>query len=367
MKKICRILCAVLALILCLGAAVGCGSAGDAVMTLGGQKITVNMYIYWLSRYKAVHLYEYGGNTDTAEFWEMPVDESGHTRNEIFTAYILDNTMTRLAALHLFDEYKLRLPASSSRAIDEAIDGLIEEAGSETALNEVLAAYAINTKMLREIYEIEEKVAYLEDYLIAEDGPHPLTEEYQNEYCRENYAHFRHIFISTADEYLVDEKGAYITDVNGNPKTVPLSAEVLAEKKKKAEELEGKLSAGEDFDSLMAAYNEDVTTAATYPNGLYITPYTNYVTEVKDAIFGMENGEWQMVESNLGYHFFLRLPIEDGAYAEAANADFFSSFARDVSTEWFFEVMKSYKDEIELDSALINTYSLKTVNANYLY
>ncbi len=367
MKQLRRILCAVLAILLCLGMMTGCGSAGDTVMSLGRQRITMNMYIYWLSRYKAVHLYEYGGNTDSAEFWDMVVDENGHTRNEIFTAYILDNTMTRLAALYLFDEYKLHLPESSARAIDAAIDGLIEEAGSERALNEQLSAYAINADMLREIFTLEEKVAYLQDYLIAENGPSPLTEAYKNAYCREQYVRFKHIFISTSDEYVVDETGAYVTDANGNPKTLPLSAAALAEKKKKADELEAKLTGGEAFETLMPLYNEDTTTAATYPNGLYITPYTNYVTEVKDAIFGMEAGEWRMVESNLGYHFFMRLDVEDGAYADPQNADFFSTFESDVSTEWFFEVMKPYKDQITINSERVNAYSLKTVNPNYYY
>ena len=114
-----RILCLLMALILCLGLLAGCAAPGEVLMELDGQKITANMYAFWLSRYKAFFVYSYMNNTENLQMWDTVMGDEGKTVNEIFTGYVLDNARTYAAALALYDEYKLSLSAEDKAKISE--------------------------------------------------------------------------------------------------------------------------------------------------------------------------------------------------------------------------------------------------------
>ncbi|MBQ3126462.1 MAG: hypothetical protein IJC15_05265, partial [Clostridia bacterium] len=126
MKRFNRILCAVLALVLCVLSMAGCGSKGDVVMELGKQSITANMYAFWLARYKAFFVYYYMNNQESAEMWEMVVDEtSGKTVNDTFTEYVKDNARTYVASLYLYDQYGLKLSETARLQIEDDMAELV--------------------------------------------------------------------------------------------------------------------------------------------------------------------------------------------------------------------------------------------------
>ena len=367
MKRFNRILCAVLALVLCVLSMAGCGSKGDVVMELGKQSITANMYAFWLARYKAFFVYYYMNNQESAEMWEMVVDEtSGKTVNDTFTEYVKDNARTYVASLYLYDQYGLKLSETARLQIEDDMAELVSALGSKTALNAELANYAVNYDILKEIYTIEAKVNQLQDYMFAEDGPNALTDAQRDTYYRENYARIEHIFISTGAKYQMDETGAYLTDENGQPITVELTEEELTAQVAKKDEVVAKLTAGEDFAALLPAYTEDTATTM-YPNGYYFTRTSSYVTEVIDATFAMEENAWQCVESSIGYHIIRRLPLEDKGYIQSANADFFSDFESNLTVQAFTAAMEPYMADVIVHDEVADLYSLKSVNANYQY
>ncbi|MBQ8396635.1 MAG: peptidylprolyl isomerase [Clostridia bacterium] len=361
-----RALCAVLAIVLCLGCMAGCSSRGEVVMELGNQSITANMYAFWLARYKAFFVYYYMNNQESDEMWNLAVGENGKTLNETFTDYVKDNARTYVAALYLYDQYGLKLSAAAKQQIEDDMAELVASMDGKTALNAELANYAVNYDILKEIYTIEAKVNQLQDYMFAAGGPNVLTDAQKQQYYTENYARIEHIFISTGAKYQMDETGAYVTDENGEPVTVELTEAELAAQKQKADEVVAKLTAGEDFAALLPTYTEDTATTQ-YPNGYYFTRTSSYVTEVIDATFAMEENTWQCVESDLGYHIIRRLPLEDGGYALEANADFFTDFESNLTVQAFTDAMAPYMEDVIVYDEVADLYSLKSVNANYQY
>lgn len=361
-----RMLAAALALLLTLSALVGCSPKGDVVMELGDASITANMYAFWLARYKAFFVYYYMNNQESAEMWDTVMSEDGKTLNETFTDYVKDNARTYVSSLYLYDQYGLKLSESAKLEIEADLAELASAAGGKTALNADLANFAVNYDILKEIYTIEAKVNQLQDYLFAEDGPNAITDAQRDAYFTENYARIEHIFISTGAKYQMDEDGGYVTDENNQPITVELTAEELAAQKAKADEVEAKLTAGEDFATLLPTYTEDTATTQ-YPNGYYFTRTSSYVTEVIDAAFAMEENSWQMVESDLGYHIIRRLPLEEKAYESTASADFFTDFENNLEVQTFTAVMAPYMEDVVVYDEVADLYSLKSVNANYQY
>lgn len=192
---------------------VGCSSRGKKLMELEGTDITVNMYMLLLSRMKGklASSYAFGTQALKDSFWDTVIDAStGETYNEYYTNMVVENTKTYLAALYLFDELKLKLPDSTLEEIDDEMQRLIDTdgEGSKNTLNNVLAEYGANYKVLKEAYIMEAKIAYLNDYLFGSDGSKISAENYEK-YYQDNYVRFRHIFFFTT-------KPVYETDSNGD-------------------------------------------------------------------------------------------------------------------------------------------------------
>ncbi len=292
-----------------------CGDQTTPLAELEGETISTNMYQFFLSRVKGT-LGRAGYSVDKDDFWDSIVDKNNTTYDEYFRQTALTDTRRYLAALVLFEEKKLTLPESVLDKIDEDIDEYIETAGSKSALNSELAAYGINVDMLREIYIVEAKFDYLQEYIYGVDGA-KVAAQVRQEYVEENTVAFRQVLIRAFDyvyetdrngddiyflpnennskvnniaydkevgtvrldefgETVVDENGdtvyflssgriaydkdkgvrAIVYDDNGNAETKKYSAEKLAELKAAAEEIIASVEPGDyaAFESLLAEY-----------------------------------------------------------------------------------------------------------------
>ncbi len=198
---------------LCLGVAIGSVTAFSAcakaepIATLDGHEISVNMYQFMLSRVKGT-LARNGYSVNSRDFWTTVVDSDNTTYEEFFRQTAVSNVRAYLAALALFEEEGLKLPQSEYDRIDEEIDDFLSEAGSKSALNANLSAYGINADMLRDIYIIEAKFEYVQDYLYGANGS-KVAAQVRQEYLENNAVAFRHVLIRSF-EYV------YETDANGD-------------------------------------------------------------------------------------------------------------------------------------------------------
>ena len=204
-----RALSVILCLALLLGAVAmtACSRKGATLLELNGYTISVNQYQLLLSRVKA-SLYYAGYSVDSATFWDMVIDSEGNTYDQYFRNAALTDAKRYLAAAVIFDEEGLVLPQSYKDAIEEDITEYTRDAGSKSALNNQLSAYGINVDMLRDLYLLEAKYAYLQAYLYGAEGE-KIAANVRHEYLTEHAVCFKQVLIRSFDY-------VYETDLNGD-------------------------------------------------------------------------------------------------------------------------------------------------------
>lgn len=423
MKKTIRRL---LALLLCISllsvALLGCGS-GKTLMSLDGCDLSLNIYRLMLSRLRGTMEYNYSEAANST-FWDIIIDADGTTYNDYFTASVLENAKTYLAAVYVHDKVeKMTLPESTLTAIDEEIAGLMNDTadGSKTEFNAILSEFGVNMKMLREAYIMEAKVEALQEKLYGKNGS-LISDAVKEEYYQANYTRFKHVFLFTyVPVYITDENGdsVYYGDGNhiaydktvGTPragtdgewlkdgqgdviyytadgriaydKTSGLRAyaydengyvqyrqytdkecEAVAEK---AEKIYERALSGEDFDYLVDNFNEDIG-LKEYTNGFYLTADSEYeVKEVLEALPDMAVGEIRLIRSDYGYHVLKKYELDKGAYADSVNADFFTDFSGNLITQLFLGRIATYAEMVVVDESLLDGVDVKHSAANYYY
>lgn len=204
-----RILSVILCLALLMGAVAmtACSRMGTTLLELNGYTISTNQYQLLLSRVKA-SLYYAGYSVDSSTFWDMVIDSEGNTYDQYFRNAALNDAKRYLAAAVIFDEEGLVLPQSYKDAIDEDIDEYIRDAGSKSALNNALSAYGVNVDMLRDLYELEAKYAYLQAHLYGAEGE-KIAANVRYDYLTEHAVCFKQVLIRAFDY-------VYETDNNGD-------------------------------------------------------------------------------------------------------------------------------------------------------
>ncbi|MBE6538763.1 MAG: hypothetical protein E7671_04820 [Ruminococcaceae bacterium] len=360
--KLIKTVSLILGLFLMLTALTSCGkNMGKPLMTLGSEEITVNMYRLLLSRMKG----NYGGGDDTV--WDTEW-EDGRTYNEIFTGFVKQNAMTYLCAMHEFGKLGLKLPDSTVKKIDSLMKSMTEDHGdgSKDKLNSILAQFGVNYDILREMYLTEEKLSMLEEHLYGENGTEAISETIRDEYYKNNYVRIKQIFFYTANKPVTNEDGSYVYDEEGHVTTRDYTEEELAEQKEKADRVMTSLTAGQDFELIMASQNED-SAASVYPSGYYLTKTSEYVKEVIDVAFELSENEFVRVESEYGIHIIKRFPLEEKGYASGTNSDFFTNFEKMLRTDLFTAYLSKYESEIKIDDELLSKYDVKSAATNTIY
>ena len=418
-----RVLSLCLCVILLAAALLSCGSSGKTMMSIGKQTLSVNMYQLMLSRYRGTMEYSYPEAAQD-QFWDIVIDSTGTTYNDYFTASIYDNAKTYVAAMYVFEEVeKLELPKGTVDVIDEEMQKMIDELadGSKTAFNAQLSQFGVNYEMLREAYIMEAKVAYLQETLYGTDGS-LLSDVVKEDYYQKNYTRFKHVFLFTYsavyerdangdDIYfndndtiaydkvngtvkndadgkpVTDENGdtvyyttdgkiaydkvngfrAYVYNEDGYVTTRQYTEAEVAEVKAKAEQVLEMAKSGEDFDELLEIYGEDPG-FAEYTNGYYLTAASEYeIAEVKDVLPEMKTGEIRLVQSDYGFHVVKKYELDEGAYKDKTNADFFTDFNDKLMTDMFLNLVGQYTDKVEVDEELASSIEIRDVAANYYY
>lgn len=432
MKKILKKLVAtVLALAMLALSLVGCSGGVNKAMKLEGESLSVNMIQLFLSRMKGTlaSSYAYGESALADSFWDTVMSSDGTTYNDFYTNEVLEDAKTYLAALYAFEQEGLKLPKATIDEIDEEIERMIEDDadGSKNTFNSMLKAYGVNHKMLREAYIMEAKIAMLNDHLFSS-----LDKSIIEEYYQANYVRFKQVFIYTYDlVYYTDENGddiyydttdskriSYdksaavkkdsdgktVKDANGDVVYVTEDGKIAYDKQngrrspvldengyqQKREYTKEELIAASDraqlileeceeknytlFDRLVEDYGEDEG-MVQYPNGYYMTKNSEYdVKEVLNTVFEMKVGEVKRVDSDYGIHIVMKYGLDEGAYDNKANADFFVNnttgkyvFEQELKNELLAKYLEKYLGMIVIDTKSLEGVDIKSVGANFYY
>lgn len=360
MKSIRKFLLAVLSACLLLN---GCASR-ETAMSYGKTQISENVFRYWLSYYKNTFLNTYKDLTNTVESFQM-VLENGQTAEEYLYAQTIENVKMTLICMELFRENELRLPETLEKQIDDYVDDILKEyaSGSKKTLNAALATYGINIDMLRQIYRDQEKSGVLFDYMYGNNGTTPVTEDEYDAYYEENYCHIRHIYVNNQYYYVTDENGNSVFDEKGSVKTADMDTEMREQKQVVIDAIDAALANGTDFETVYEKYSED----KYYKNGYYLTYDIDFIDEVVDAAFSLSIGEWQKVESEYGVHYIKRLPLDDHAYTDEENADFFPDYETTVKSELFVAYIRSFLPDVVCNEEVIQRYTMTDSPVNYRF
>ena len=394
MKRIVRIAALMLAAIMMTISLASCSGMGTTVMELGGTVITENMIEFWLSRYKAQFVYYYGDaicqqyDLDNIEqFWPIK-DESGSGKSydEIMSEFIYENAETYLCALYLFDQYGLSLPKETENEIDSYIDELCQQnaSGSKSEFNAILESYGINRSQLRELYLIDEKVDYLQEYLFGTNGTLGVTKVDKDNYYRENYVRMRQICIFINECPEVDSAGDYVLDSNGNIKYRDMTAAETQAARERADAALKKINSGTAFATVHSEYDEnsmDDAYASIYMSKDSAMGGDASLEKIYTELQNMNAGDIRLIETESSLHIVEKLELQEGAYDDSANVDFFTFYDPELENYITFEAylreplflnfiaesLEKFSADIKIDQDALKKKKLSNVKANYYY
>ena len=394
MKKIIRIAALVLAAVMMTLSLVSCSGMGTTVMELGGTVITENMIEFWLSRYKAQFVYYYGDaicqqyDLDNIEqFWPIK-DESGSGKSydEIMSEFIYENAETYLCALYLFDQYGLSLPKETEDEIDAYIAELCKEnaSGSKSEFNSILETYGINRSQLRELYLIDEKVDYLQEYLFGVNGTLGVTKVDKDNYYRENYVRMRQICIFINECPELDSEGNLVNDSKGTVKYRDLTADETQAARERADAALKKIHSGTEFPSVHNEYDEntmDDAYASIYMSKDSAMGGDAALEKIYTELQTMNVGDIRLIETESSLHIVQKLELQEGAYDDSANVDFFTFYDPELENYITFEAylreplfldfiaesLEKFSADIKIDQDALKKKKLSNVKANYYY
>ena len=267
----------------------------EIVMTVDGRDVTLEMYLYGV-----LYTIDYISNNFGDDYvddagllqWDKELDD-GLTLLEYVKEESL-NTAVMYATVENWEEtYDLTLTQEQEDALDNELDYMAEQLGSQEAFEEYLYAQGLSTETNRRLSRIFYLYGNMQDKALDPASPLYITDEmlYQYEGITEGTILADHIFLATGD----DEEQ---------------NQQMLELMKQFKELLDG---AGDDatsmFDYLANYYSQD-TGRSYYPNGYPITQDADYVQEFKDAAFALEEGQYSdVITSSLGYHIVMRKPL----------------------------------------------------------
>lgn len=358
MKKTIRALSLALTVVmlLCFGACKK--DMGTPVMTLGDSCVTDNMYQYWLSCYKANFLTSYEDVSDTEEFWSSTLYDD-ITAEQFLSELVVEYIQMDLVSMYLFDRLGLTLTAEDKKAAENIVADLCEyTGGGKNAFNKALGVYGVNYDMLVDIYLQEFKSTYVYDH-VFENALVVVDDEVKQKYLEENYSRVRHLYVNNA----YDSEASYY-DSDGNFVMVPLDDTAQAEKNKKISDAKAALADGADFDTVYSEFSEETA----YKNGYYLsTSTTGLPAELITNAFIIEVGDTVEFETQYGTHIIKRMEMDTAPYNDKENEDFFEDFTDAVYESTYVDFVRSYFDDITVDTEALSQFSVRDAVPNYSF
>lgn len=341
----------------------GCAS-GEAVMTYNNSSISENEFQYYLATYKGRFKQTYTDFADTAAFYASEIAEGISYETYLFDM-IVENVKRTLVCDALFDEMNLKLNSSVEENIDYYINDYITEYanGNKNQFNAALAEYGINASMLKEIYLRDEKTSAVFNAMYGSSGTSPVTDADRSAYLEENYIRIRHIYVNNKYVYATDEDGYALYTADGLKQTKAMEGEELAAKNALIAAIDESLSSGDNFEAVYDAFSED----KYYANGYYLTRTTDFVPEVVDSAFELEEGEYVKIESDVGTHYIQKLAMDESPWSNDANTDFFTDYDTVVAEHLFGEYLDGLLPSVDTNDAVLDKYSVETSSTNYRF
>ena len=323
-----------------------------AVYRYRGESVGVGEYAYFASVVKRSFLVEYAsvpGASDTAFFFGQTDPESGKTYGELYLSMLDEYVRSLLVASYLYDT-SVGMTRKDRRVVREAADAILYDrtGGDEDAFNDACAAYGFTYDDFCSAAELVYKSRRLRSVILGVNGEGiAAMEDVCDEFFRTQYSRVRLLFIRTESVFLYDEAGKRIPDEDTGMDSTRALTEAEREERnadiailKEAYEnyLTGKN--GQMNEIMLSSYLEKYArddSAERAESGYYFAKGEGFTSEISTVLpnivnnaLQMEMNSYKIVECTEGEFVGLcvlwRLPLSEGAYADATLSTMFSSF-----------------------------------------
>ena len=178
----------------------------------------------------------------------------------------------------------------------------------------------------------------------------------------------------------INGKPAYVMNEEGSEyKTEKMTEDELKALSNRAEGLFETLKDSTDAEFEAAISKEDTNAAlgTDYDDGYYLQKNLDYLasgegnkylSDIIEALDGLEDGGVAIVESIYGYHIVKKYPHTEKAYEKEENATWFENFATDLVEKLFLEECEKLFADIKInEDILAQAPKMKEVGINYYY
>ena len=309
-------------------------SSEPVVMTVNGDEIHMDEFRAYLKYNKSYmeNMLSYYGMDDT--IWSDP------TMGEMMVGQLFESANQQAIEIHTVKQELEKLGLKLSReereqAQQEKMD-TIEQMGGQELFEQWLQSIGYNDTMYDNTIAISKYANAIQDAYYGENGTKTNTQAIVDKF-NETYLCAKHILVQSIDG-------------SGNP----LTGDALAAAQSKAQEALEKVKAGEDFDTLIAQYNEDPG-MEMYPEG-YVFTEGEMVDEFYQGTKALEPGQTstELVESGYGWHIIQREPLT----AEQLNDTIREQLVQEITGQSFVDEIQNLMSEADVQYT--DTYGEKT-------
>lgn len=310
-KKLIPVIAMVLIAAACIGLVVALNPAPKftvddggtpVVMTINGEEIHAREYASMMIYSKSYmdNMFAMYGMDST--IWDDPSMRDG------LIAQLEDQTRQQIVYIHTIIEQFNKAGLSLDRDVIQQMEtqkaSVIEQQGGQDMFDIWLMTLGFDEQMYDNILLVSAYVEALSDYYFGENGKNLPPQAEMQQYFADNYLQAKHILIQT-------------TDANYEP----LTGDALEEKRQLAEDVLARAREGEDFDTLIAEYNEDPGMSMS-PEGYILDKEGNTASGAMVEEFTA--GCWSvgvdeiadLVETSYGYHIIKRVPLDETRLSE---------------------------------------------------
>ena len=309
-------------------------SSEPVVMTVNGDEIHMDEFRAYLKYNKSYmeNMLSYYGMDDT--IWSDP------TMGEMMVGQLFESANQQAIEIHTvkqeFEKLGLKLSREEREQAQQEKMDTIEQMGGQELFEQWLQSIGYNDTMYDNTIAISKYANAIQDAYYGDNGTKTNTQAIVDKF-NETYLCAKHILVQSIDG-------------SGNP----LTGDALATAQSKAQEALEKVKAGEDFDTLIAQYNEDPG-MEMYPEG-YVFTEGEMVDEFYQGTKALEPGQTstELVESGYGWHIIQREPLT----AEQLNDTIREQLVQEITGQSFVDEIQNLMSEVDVQYT--DTYGEKT-------
>ena len=309
-------------------------SSEPVVMTVNGDEIHMDEFRAYLKYNKSYmeNMLSYYGMDDT--IWSDP------TMGEMMVGQLFESANQQAIEIHTvkqeFEKLGLKLSSEEREQAQQEKMDTIEQMGGQELFEQWLQSIGYNDTMYDNTIAISKYANAIQDAYYGDNGTKTNTQAIVDKF-NETYLCAKHILVQSIDG-------------SGNP----LTGDALAAAQSKAQEALEKVKAGEDFDTLIAQYNEDPG-MEMYPEG-YVFTEGEMVDEFYQGTKALEPGQTstELVESGYGWHIIQREPLT----AEQLNDTIREQLVQEITGQSFVDEIQNLMSEVDVQYT--DTYGEKT-------